>query len=383
MQDAIIVSEVAGLAQEAAMLVIEDASCQEALDVLKKASMPEEGPTSPSKVLPRIRFGSVTFENRHAESDDESTSSSDAGDRSSLEGAADPPSQSLRASGMTSDSRATDFAPSRATESDLPGRADRTPLDRRRRPPALSRTESGNLRIKDTLERWEEPEAKSEKVCGTRCHKRLRYKRTSDSRSRSSSSSSSPSSTTSCQLSTAIRDILKFQRVLQSIDATYPFGEDFGPCKSRDDCIASAHSVYWKLMALSPDSSALPFETIALGAIDADGLVDEAKYNAYHRVFRPDARDQLSLSFFIQSIDTVFKHLLFFRASVRNNSVIDNVLESTINGIYYFVMSLLLLSFMEINPWPLLVSLTSLLVSVSFALGSSVSKYVEVRKVHF
>jgi small-conductance mechanosensitive channel len=79
----------------------------------------------------------------------------------------------------------------------------------------------------------------------------------------------------------------------------------------------------------------------------------------------------------------VFKHLLFFRASVRNNSVIDNVLESTINGIYYFVMSLLLLSFMEINPWPLLVSLTSLLVSVSFALGSSVSKYVEVRKVHF
>jgi small-conductance mechanosensitive channel len=132
-------------------------------------------------------------------------------------------------------------------------------------------------------------------------------------------------------------------------------------------------------MALSPDSAALPFETIALGAIDADGLVDDAKYNAYHRVFRPDARDQLPLSFFIQSVDTVFKHLLFFRASVRNNSVIDNVLESTVNGIYSFVMSLILLTFMEINPWPLLVSLTSLLVSVSFALGSSVSKYVEVR----
>lgn len=132
-------------------------------------------------------------------------------------------------------------------------------------------------------------------------------------------------------------------------------------------------------MSLSPDSLALPFETIALGAIDANGLVDEAKYNAYHRVFRPDAQNELPLSFFIQSIDNVFKHLLFFRASVRNNSVIDNVLESTINGIFYFVMSLLLLSFMEINPWPLLVSLTSLLVSVSFALGSSVSKYVEVR----
>jgi hypothetical protein len=177
----------------------------------------------------------------------------------------------------------------------------------------------------------------------------------------------------------SIRDILRFQRVLQSIDATYPFGEEFGPCKTRNDCIDSAHSVYWKLMALSPDSASLPFETIALGAIGVDGLLDEAKYSAYNRVFRPDANNRLPLSYFIQSIDTVFKHLLFFRASVRNNSVIDNVLESTINGLFYFVVSLLLLSFMQINPWPLLVSLTSLLVSVSFALGSSVSKYVEVR----
>ena len=39
---------------------------------------------------------------------------------------------------------------------------------------------------------------------------------------------------------------------------------------------------------------------------------------------------------------------------------------------------MLILAIMQINPWPLLVSMTSLLVSVSFALGSSVSKYVEV-----
>jgi small-conductance mechanosensitive channel len=38
---------------------------------------------------------------------------------------------------------------------------------------------------------------------------------------------------------------------------------------------------------------------------------------------------------------------------------------------------MMLLSLLEFNPWALLVSLTSLLVSVSFALGPSVSKYVE------
>ena len=46
-----------------------------------------------------------------------------------------------------------------------------------------------------------------------------------------------------------------------------------------------------------------------------------------------------------------------------------------------FVLGLLLLSFMQINPWTLLVSMTSLLVSVSFALGPSVSKYVEVSSI--
>lgn len=37
----------------------------------------------------------------------------------------------------------------------------------------------------------------------------------------------------------------------------------------------------------------------------------------------------------------------------------------------------MLLSILQFNPYPILVSITSLLVSISFALGSSVSKYVE------
>jgi len=122
----------------------------------------------------------------------------------------------------------------------------------------------------------------------------------------------------------------------------------------------------------------IPFENICLGAVDDDGAIDEAKVKALRRVFRPDSRDKLPLLDFIQSIDSVYKRLRFFRASVGNGSVIDRVLESIINGLFYFTLGLILLTFMEFNPWPLLVSLTSLLVSVSFALGSSVSKFVEV-----
>jgi hypothetical protein len=52
-------------------------------------------------------------------------------------------------------------------------------------------------------------------------------------------------------------------------------------------------------------------------------------------------------------------------------------LENIVDGAYAFVLALILLAIMNFNPWPVLVSITSLLVSVSFALGSSVSKYVE------
>lgn len=161
------------------------------------------------------------------------------------------------------------------------------------------------------------------------------------------------------------------------IDETHPFGEAFGPTGDRNECIESSHDVYQRLLKLTPDLHAVPFETLALAAIDENDHVDQAKIRALRRVFRPDAEDSLPLLAFVQSVDAVYKRLRYFRASVGNASVIDGVLETMINGIFYFVMALILLSFMNFNPWPLLVSLTSLLVSVSFALGSSVSKYVE------
>jgi len=62
---------------------------------------------------------------------------------------------------------------------------------------------------------------------------------------------------------------------------------------------------------------------------------------------------------------------------VSNASVIDNQLERILNGFYGLLVVILVLLIMQINPWPILLSMTSLLVSVSFALGPSVSKYVE------
>jgi len=206
----------------------------------------------------------------------------------------------------------------------------------------LRRSSSGGFAIKDLLDRWEEPSSKADK-----------------------------------EEHATIKDVVKFRRVLSFIDETEPFGGAFGPAGNRDQCIDSSHELYRRLHKLTPNLGAIPFSTISIGAEDINGMPDEDKMRALRRLFRPDKGDLLPLIAFIQSIDSVYKRLRYFRASVGNASVIDNVLEKIINGIFYFILSLALLTFMQINPYPLLVSMTSLLVSVSFALGPSVSKFVE------
>ena len=166
LQDAIIVSEVAVLAHEAALLVIEESPSMEALEVLKRANLSiatsGDGSASPSKAVPRMRFGSVTFENQDpVEADDNSSGGSGKASHPGRTG--DQPVGEVRFSELTQDP-APMFAPGddvdKQTEEPNGGAQPAGPRQQR----ALSRTESGNFRIKETLERWDEPVTKSDKV---------------------------------------------------------------------------------------------------------------------------------------------------------------------------------------------------------------------------
>jgi small-conductance mechanosensitive channel len=111
--------------------------------------------------------------------------------------------------------------------------------------------------------------------------------------------------------------------------------------------------------------------------LEADGSEDILKKRAMGNMLRPDRHDDISLVSFVQTCDTVYKKLRMFRASVGNSSVIDHVLESIINIGFDFALGLIVLSFLKVNPWPLLVSLFTLLVAGSFAIGRTCAKAVE------
>jgi small-conductance mechanosensitive channel len=201
---------------------------------------------------------------------------------------------------------------------------------------------SSGLLIKDLLDPWESPENKSDKN------------------------------------NVSVRDVLRFQNALGYINGEDPFGESFGPTFDRDDCIKSALHLYSNLLLLnSGKNHVLDFDVLLLAICNEDGIIDGVKKKAITRLFQPDAKHQVTQLAFVQSCDAVYKRLRYFQASVGNASVIDNVLAGIVDCIFYFVLTLMLLSLLEFNPWTLLVSITSLLVSISFALGPSVSKYVE------
>lgn len=168
----------------------------------------------------------------------------------------------------------------------------------------------------------------------------------------------------------SIHDVLLFRRALSFMDAQFPFGVDFGPASNRDECVQSSTEIFDELCKLSSnDASRVEFSILALLAESENGERDDIKRVALHRLFRPPADGCLTKLMFVQSCDDLFRRLTYFRASVQNSSSLDQVLEGGINGLYYFVLAMFLLSVLRFHPWSLLVSITSLLVSCSFAFG--------------
>jgi small-conductance mechanosensitive channel len=151
-----------------------------------------------------------------------------------------------------------------------------------------------------------------------------------------------------------------------------------GAATTRDECVKSSQDVYRRLLKLSSRVGILSFDVLKLLSLEDDGLENDAKTDTLKRVFRPDKSDELPLLAFVQSCDAVYKRLRFFRASVRNSSVIERVLQDIIDVFFYFALALLVLSMMNFDPWPLLASVSTLLISFSFAFGDSTARIVDV-----
>ena len=146
---------------------------------------------------------------------------------------------------------------------------------------------------------------------------------------------------------------------------------------TREENIKSAKGLYRRLLDLEPGSPTVHFDVFGVLAYNIDGTFDQHKAKSLVRLFRPSKFDDITLLHFVQSCDSVYKRIRYLRASVGNATLIDGVLENIFNCVFGFVLALTIMSVMKMNPWTLLVSMSTILVSFAFALGPSAAKLIE------
>ena len=208
--------------------------------------------------------------------------------------------------------------------------------------PVYQRQTSSNIKMKNLLDRWDEPVNKMDKV-----------------------------------VPPSIHDILQFRKALSYLDDSHPFSESFGPSETRDQCIKSSQKVFKRLLNFVPGAAVLPFDIIGSIAMDEDGVYDRDISLALVRLFRPNRDDCLTMLNFVQSCDWMYKKVRYLRASVANSTLIDRVLEHDFNILFYFFLVLIVISILNFDPWSLLFSMSTILVSFAFALGPSAAKAIE------
>ena len=172
----------------------------------------------------------------------------------------------------------------------------------------------------------------------------------------------------------SIADILTFRQALSYMDDEHPFSFSFGPASTRAECVKSAQSTFKRL---ADTEKTVSFDVLALLAVDDNGVADRKRSEKIKQLFRPDNTNSLTQLAFVQSCDAIYRRLRYFRASVGNSSVIDKVLEDMLDGVFNSALAMVLMTMLGFNPYPLLVSISTLLVSFAFAFGASAALYVE------
>jgi small-conductance mechanosensitive channel len=117
-----------------------------------------------------------------------------------------------------------------------------------------------------------------------------------------------------------------------------------------------------------PSKTSLHFDTLALLAVQPDGSLNVAKLTDLVRLFRPDRDGNLSLLDFAKCIDSCYKELRLLRASVASSSRIDKAFERILNIFFYFIVGIIVLLILGIDPLLLFASVSGFVLAFAFML---------------
>ena len=91
----------------------------------------------------------------------------------------------------------------------------------------------------------------------------------------------------------------------------------------------------------------------------------------------PDKEGCVCLVTFVADMDTINRKLRLLENSVNNHSHVDKSYEKVVNWIFYFLIGCVVLAILGVDPFVFILSISALLVSFAFMIGSGVSQQFE------
>jgi len=112
--------------------------------------------------------------------------------------------------------------------------------------------------------------------------------------------------------------------------------------------------------------SMLQFHTVTLTALKKDGKFDDKLAKDLVTLFRPARDGDIQLVDFCKSIDSLYKEIRKLRASIATESRMNAASEACINVVFYFLLIIVCLSVLGIDPLALFGFMASFILGFFF-----------------
>mmetsp|Transcript_6362 Transcript_6362/g.13250 ORF Transcript_6362/g.13250 Transcript_6362/m.13250 type:complete len:903 (-) Transcript_6362:51-2759(-) len=176
------------------------------------------------------------------------------------------------------------------------------------------------------------------------------------------------------------KHIIEFEQAFQLCTKPLFFSSAFGPVESREECIKSSEILFRRLLKImnDGDNDSLDFNKVMRWLLRGCKTPEEKeKKERFAALFCPAKDGQLYIIDFIGAIDEVYKKVRLLQSAVKNSSHIDKSYESLVNIAFYFIVGVIALQMLGLNPWSLIVPLGAFLISLSFMIGDAAAQVFE------
>mmetsp|Transcript_83 Transcript_83/g.359 ORF Transcript_83/g.359 Transcript_83/m.359 type:complete len:904 (+) Transcript_83:147-2858(+) len=175
------------------------------------------------------------------------------------------------------------------------------------------------------------------------------------------------------------KHIIEFQQALTVLTRPSFFSSAFGTVESRDECTKSSELLFCRILKIM-DSNDESFNLADLTEWMFKGCntaAEQQKAKELEDLLCPDKEGLVYIVDFIGSIDEVYKKVRMLEHAVNNASHIDKSYEALVNIVFYFVVGVVCLHILGLNPWTIIIPLGAFIFSLAFMIGDAASQIFE------